>query len=303
MFSRILLFFASYVLVKAQQTITTPTTLTGNQNFNEDIDVQSSLTLNDGSEYIFNNLLDISLDTASVEANAQSGSVFTFSMPPSSSFSNLGTLTINNNAGVVSEQHININPSTFSNSGTLTIRVVHYQSDSSSTMLIDSPSFANSGTINYERTGTEINDPGLEGNILHIGSAGHALDNTGIINLAAGNNYYLQGNIQGEGGSINVNYGLLHIDSTSFAGNTINLGPEGALAMMRPVPETVVVRGFAAPNFIASAGTNGAFAYNEQTGILTVTTDGNTYTYDIGCGYDPALLIGTQSSIGYEGNL
>lgn len=50
MFSRILLFFASYVLVKAQQTITTPTTLTGNQNFNEDIDVQSSLTLNDGSE-------------------------------------------------------------------------------------------------------------------------------------------------------------------------------------------------------------------------------------------------------------
>ena len=39
--------------------ILTPTTLTGDQTFNEDVSVVSSLTLNDGSQYLFNNLLQI----------------------------------------------------------------------------------------------------------------------------------------------------------------------------------------------------------------------------------------------------
>ncbi|KTB19629.1 hypothetical protein AO442_002907, partial [Nakaseomyces glabratus] len=264
--------------------ILTPTTLTGDQTFNEDVSVVSSLTLNDGSQYLFNNLLQIAPSSASVTANALAAvSVFTFSLPPSSSLSNSGTLIISNsNTGPSTEQHIVITPNVMANTGTITLSLAHTNTDSSSTLIIDPVTFYNTGTINYESIGSETNDPSLTGNILSIGSSGRTLQNLGTINLNAANSYYLLGTITENSGSINVQKGFLYVNALDFIGNTINLSTTTALAFISPVSQVVRVRGVFFGNIIASVGSSGTFSYNTQTGILTVTTNG-VYSYDIGC--------------------
>ncbi|KAL3232947.1 Hyphally regulated cell wall protein N-terminal [Nakaseomyces bracarensis] len=292
-----------WAVVKALD-INNPTTLTGDQTFNEILNVNpdASLTLEGGSSYIFLNKTTI-FNPGSLDATFNSQAYLsTFQMAGPFEVSNGCLLTITNPN---TAQNIEISPIVFENSGTMIISLAHTASDEGSTVKISSQYITNSGTLVYEKYDGNVEaDPLQNGNIFTVSSF-NTIQNSGTISFGGAAKYYLYGPISGPG-SIEIHQGTLIIDSNHFQGNTcklINTLTTIAAFINTNNPYPIKVEGLSDMSSIDTAGAGVDFTYDNLTGILTVTTSLGVNRYDIGCGYISSLLTGSSSSVNYNGNI
>ena len=290
----------------AQNVYNTPTVLTGNQKFSDEVVINDggALTLNDGSEYIFDGGFR-GAQQCFMNINAAKDSPFTLTFGSNAKeFDSSCAVTINNpNTGPDTVQTINISPPVFKNSNKFILNLAHTSSDANSKIIIGSPDITNTGEINYISTGGEIHDPNELGNVLQIGTPSGSIQNVGTISLNAANSYYLFGKVSGKGGKINVEKGVLQIDSASFTDNVIHLSPGGAISLRRPPAEEVNVSGLGTATAISSIGKDGKFEYDSKTGLLSITTSEGVYKYNIGCGYNPELASAQEIKIYFQDTL
>ena len=290
----------------AQNVYNTPTVLTGNQKFSDEVVINDggALTLNDGSEYIFDGGFR-GAQQCFMDITAAKDSPFTLTFGSNAKeFDSSCAVTINNpNTGPDTVQTINISPPVFKNSNKFILNLAHTSSDANSKIIIGSPDITNTGEINYISTGGEIHDPNELGNVLQIGTPSGSIQNVGTISLNAANSYYLFGKVSGKGGKINVEKGVLQIDSASFTDNVIHLSPGGAISLRRPPAEEVNVSGLGTATAISSIGKDGKFEYDSKTGLLSITTSEGVYKYNIGCGYNPELASAQEIKIYFQDTL
>lgn len=273
----------------------------GNQDLKNELVIQNGDTISyvDGSEYNFGGGIVSSQEGCTFRAVANDKSDFDFNV--GKEFVNYCNFELINKNLDGFKQTINFSPAVFKNYYQVDIQLAHTRSDAVSKLILGSPEIINAGKLTVRPySAVEQNDPSREGNILQISTPGGRLVNTGTIELSLGVKYYLYGDVSGTG-NINIARGILHMETTSFVGNTINLGGISGISVKSTSSNIIKVRGLISGNLISSIGDNGSFTYNNQTGIVTVNTDSGRYVYDIGCGYDETTLGSTTGYIVYHG--
>ncbi|KAK5779045.1 hypothetical protein RI543_002929 [Arxiozyma heterogenica] len=139
----------------ATTTISTPTTLSGDQTFSDDIVIKSGATLAlvSGSSYSFNGNIDVkgSLDIIGDSTNGLTSLQF----GSTTTITNSGNINIENIKSAGSASDFVIAPASINNSGTFTVSQLNAAATVPGTNFTLAPtiSFLNTGTIDYDTAG------------------------------------------------------------------------------------------------------------------------------------------------------
>lgn len=205
-------------------------------------------------------------------------------------FNNTGSFSIDDSAGT-SGSTTNLSFQTINNSGTVSFNV---PAASTSLTTVGSGGFTNSGTWSITSHGIGA------GNIQILGGTA-SYTNTGTINVTDAN-LTIANALTGTGGTVNLSNGANVVlnGSNTGSGQTFNFsGADNTLNILNGTSFTGIIRGFSQGDTL-NLHVSGTPTYNTTTGILTITSGTNVYTYDIGKGYTGSFSD-TLGTVTYSG--
>jgi len=193
-------------------------------------------------------------------------------------FNNSGNFSIDDSAATSgSTTNLNFKQITNQTGGTFSINV---PAASTALFQVGSGGFTNNGTWSITSHGTGA------GNIQFLGAGTAGYTNNGTINVTDANLTFDQA-LKGTSGTVNLTNGAdVTLNGTnSGAGQTFNFsGGDNTLDVANGQTFTGVIRGFSQGDKL-DLNVTGTTSYDKTTGILTITSGSNTYTYDVGKGY------------------
>ena len=207
----------------------------------------------------------------------------------SGTFDNSGSFSIDDSSATSgSTTNLNFNTITNESSGTVSFDV---PASSTAIFTVGSGGFTNDGTWSIVSHGSG------GGNIQFTGGSS-AYINNGTINVTDASLTFNQA-LTGTNGTVNLSNGAnVTLDAAdSGAGQTFNFsGADNTLNVVNGTTFTGVIRGFTQGDKL-DLNIEGTPTYDSSTGILTITSGSNVYTFDIGTGYSKGTFSDSSDGI------
>ena len=284
----------------------------GDQQVTDPVSVGDNSILNyyGGSNYFFSNNIQVgrgalyigkeSFFSSSQNAGKDDDGTFSFLVKYTNNLQNNGQFTIDSvkrDSDSCGNTNIELYPTNFQNDGTFEIITGGSEGTCCKPSTIVAPqNFLNNGNFFYKvTTGT--------GSILYnscrqelvVGTSTKITVNNNLWQYSGSVNAQINGPVSGSA-QINLDGSNMFVNTNTFSGQVVNLINGGSFIQTSdPLSNNVVINGLGTAahtiTTIAVKGMGKGFTYNPATGIVKLsTTDGRTYSYQIGCGYDPTKL-------------
>ncbi|KAL3231489.1 hypothetical protein RNJ44_00524 [Nakaseomyces bracarensis] len=287
--------------------------LQGDQNIADSVTVSDDSVLNiyGGNNYEFTNdilvgrsIMYVGKDDyfSSLREPSNDANVFHFLVKNTNNLQTNGEFVIESpqTSSTCADVDIEMYPTNFENDGTFEIKTGGIPNMCCSRkVVIAAQNFVNNGHFMYNvitPTGSTLySDCKTD---LELGTPTTVILNNNLWQISGAVNVQVNAPVSG-GAQVNLDGSNMFVNGIQYMGQSVNLLNGGAyIQTSNPFPNTVVINGLGTSSAVTSISVSGkgkSFTYDPSSGILKMTTtDGRTYSYQIGCGYDPNEFMGSD---------